>query len=134
MDPSRRDFLKVAAGTVGAGVLAGAGLQAGTRAVAAAAGPETPYAQTVDIPIGWTDNKAGGAAIPPGQTQILNDATTWVQKSLNVNLVWDFIAPTANNAYDTKVSLVLASGSMPDVMVTNLQQFHRLANAGMLED
>src|SRR5258708_5714639 len=110
MNTRRRDFLKVAAGALGTGVLAGTGLQVGTtQAVAAADGPETPFAQTVDVHIGWTDAKAGGAAIPPGQTQIVNDATTWVQKSLNVNLVWDFIAPTANNAYDTKVSLVLAS-------------------------
>jgi hypothetical protein len=53
MDTSRRDFLKVAAGTLGACALAGTGLQAGGRAVAAADGPETPYAQTVDIHIGW---------------------------------------------------------------------------------
>jgi putative aldouronate transport system substrate-binding protein len=115
-------------------MLAGTGLHADAETVAASDSWNTPYAQTVDMHIGWSDLKSGGAALPAGQTQMANDATTYIQKALNINFIYDFITPGANNAYDTKVSLVLASGSIPDVMQANLGQFHRMANAGLLED
>ena len=95
--------------------------------------PYAPYALPVNIHVGWYDTQ-GGVNLPKGQTQENNQVLQYVQKRLNVRFTWDFVAPQANNAYDQKVSLVLASGQMPDVMWTNLQEFHKLANTGQLAD
>jgi len=116
--------------------MTGSAHQASTtrNAHAAAVTPaHAPSAAPVDIHVGWYDTQ-GGVNLPKGQTQENNQVVQYVQNRLNVRFTWDFVAPQANNAYDQKVSLVLASGQMPDVMWTNLQEFHKLANAGQLAD
>jgi len=139
MTRSSRIILSVAlAGALIAGLtpMTGSAHQASTtrNAHAAAVTPaHAPSAAPVDIHVGWYDTQ-GGVNLPKGQTQENNQVVQYVQKRLNVRFTWDFVAPQANNAYDQKVSLVLASGQMPDVMWTNLQEFHKLANAGQLAD
>ena len=49
-----------------------------------------------------------------------------------MEFVYDF--SVASDTYETKVSMAITSGEMPDVMTVTESQFRQLAAAGAIED
>lgn len=94
-------------------------------------GPFAAYEDTVTITLGRQG--VSGNNLPAGDTLEDNDYVTYVEDRLNVDIKYDFSVEDLD-AYNQKVTLAIASNSIPDVMVVDEQQFHRLAKAGMLAD
>lgn len=94
-------------------------------------GPFAAYEDTVTITLGRQG--VSGNNLPAGDTLEDNDYVTYVEDRLNVDIKYDFSVEDLD-AYNQKVTLAIVSNSIPDVMVVDEQQFHRLAKAGMLAD
>lgn len=77
------------------------------------------------------------ANLPKGDTISKNKYLDIVKQSLNIDVKYAWIAGSATDplAYTTKVNLVIASGSMPDVMyIDNPVQLNQLVKGDMLAD
>ncbi len=94
-------------------------------------GPFTKYDETVTISLGRQG--VAGNNLPDGDTLESNDYLKYVEDRLNVKVNYEFSVEDLD-AFNQKVSLTIASNSIPDVMVVNEQQFKRLAQADMLAD
>jgi len=94
-------------------------------------GPFAKYEDTVTITLGRQG--VSGNNLPSGDTLEDNEYIRYVEERLNVDIKYEFSVEDLE-AYNQKVTLAIASNSIPDVMVVNEQQFHQLAKANMLAD
>jgi len=94
------------------------------------ADPYGPVAKPVTITIG--KNASQNTDLPAGSTIEDNELTRYISQKLNVTFkdAWQ----ASGDGYTQKVSLTLASGDLPDVMVVNKQQLVQMTNAGLIED
>lgn len=72
--------------------------------------------------------------LPSPDTLNSNGYLRMIKQSLNIDVKYQKIVGTGLD-YDTQINLILASGSMPDVMyISNETQLKQLSDAGMLAD
>ena len=96
---------------------------------AVATGPFGRFPNTVSMTIGRP--MVGDPAFDEGQDMENNIFIDLIKESLNIEITYDWLV--AGEGYETRISLVLASGDMPDVMlVNNRQQLNQLFESGML--
>ncbi|MDO5423012.1 MAG: extracellular solute-binding protein [Eubacteriales bacterium] len=88
-----------------------------------------PMEETVTIHIGRSED--ANASYLSGQDSLNNYVNDYIRESLNVEFVYDF---SVASDYETKVSMAIASGSMPDVMIVTASQLRELQMAGAVED
>lgn len=93
--------------------------------------PFAKYEETVTVTLGRQG--VSGNNLPAGDTLEDNEYIRYVEERLNVDIKYDFSVEDLD-AYNQKVTLAIASNNIPDVMIVNEQQFHRLAQANMLAD
>ena len=93
--------------------------------------PFGKYEETVTVTLGRQG--VSGNNLPAGDTLEDNEYVRYVEERLNVDIKYDFSVEDLD-AYNQKVTLAIASNNIPDVMIVNEQQFHRLAQANMLAD
>ncbi|CAK4836540.1 unnamed protein product [Aphanomyces euteiches] len=109
--------------------------EAGTSAAPATANGATDpfgrYDETVTVTVG-----AGGANAADdahGETMENNQYLKMLESRTNIKVKYSWLVDDAN--YDQKVTLAIASGDIPDVMVVRKQsQLNQLVEAGMVED
>lgn len=93
-----------------------------------------PYApvsdETIVIHVGREET--ANTVYEDGEDSQNNYIVDYLEKQLNVEYVYDFSTDTAS--YATKVSMAIASDSMPDVMNVNYLQLVQLVEAGAIED
>ena len=94
------------------------------------ADPFGPVSEPVTLHVGRGDSSS--TTYPDGQTSTDNFYIDFFEETLNVNYEFDFAVDGSN--YETKVSMAIASGDMPDVMVVTEAQLRQLVNAGAVED
>jgi len=104
---------------------------AGSNEAAVEDGPFAAYEDTVTITLGRQG--VSGNNLPAGDTLEDNEYLRYVEERLNVDIKYEFSVEDLD-AYNQKVTLAIASNSIPDVMIVNEQQFHQLAKADMLAD
>lgn len=92
--------------------------------------PYGPMEKTVTISIGKSAPQ--DPKLASGNTVEDNELTRYISEKLNVKYVdaWQAIG----DAYVQKVSVILASGDIPDVMAVNQKQLSQMAEAGLIED
>lgn len=104
---------------------------ADSNAGSAEDGPFGKYDDTVTITLGRQG--VSGNNLPAGDTLENNQYLKYVEDRLNVKIKYDFSVEDLD-AYNQKVTLAIASNSIPDVMIVDEQQFQRMAKADMLAD
>ena len=108
---------------------AGGGGAADDATGVATTGPFGRFPETVSMSIGRfmvTD-----PAFDEGQDMENNIFIDLIYESLNIAITYDWLV--AGDGYETRISLVMASGDMPDTMyVNNRQQLNQLFESGML--
>ena len=107
----------------------GLALLSSSAAFAAEVDPYGPLPETVTIHVGRSED--ANASYLPGQDSYNNYLVNYIKESLNVDFVYDF---SVASDYETKVSMAIASGDIPDVMFVTAAQLRELAMAGVLED
>ena len=96
-------------------------------------GPVDPYgpvSEGVTIHIGRTEDTS--ASYLAGQDSANNYLVSYISEQLGVEYVYDFSVPT--DSYETKVSMAITSGEIPDVMAVTESQLRQLVAAGAVED
>lgn len=114
---------------------------ASPSASAAASASASPAAQAAD-PLGKYDPPINVSAVRIAQTSMKYengdtiDNNAWIKlyaDKLGINLKYDWVVPD-QAAYDQKMNITIASGSLPDIMSVNATQFKDLSNNGQLAD
>ncbi|RKP55584.1 extracellular solute-binding protein [Cohnella endophytica] len=97
-----------------------------------AKGPFSKYELTVPIRIGTSVDPADNS-LPAGDTPGDNMYSRYVKDQLNIetNVLWFGLD---GKDYDQKVSLSIASNSLPDALTVNDTQLREMVKAGMLQD
>ncbi len=65
-----------------------------------------------------------------GETIENNRYTQWFKEALNIELKYDWVAK--GDAYDTKLNLAIASGTLADIMLVTSEQAQQLYKAGKI--
>lgn len=95
-----------------------------------AADPFGPVSEAITLHVGKSED--AGCKYVSGETATENYFIRYLQDVLNIEYAFDFVVPT--DAYETKVSMAIASGEIPDVMTVNPYQLQQLVDAGAVED
>jgi putative aldouronate transport system substrate-binding protein len=74
----------------------------------------------------------GSALLPEGESIEDNRALRYIEETLNLDITFDWVAPS--DTFLDRLSLAIASGEIPDVMVVDALQLQQLTEAGALED
>lgn len=91
------------------------------------------FDKPVDVHIGFSVDPTD-KTLPEGDSVDNNQYTRYLKDNYNINIVVDWTAATGND-YNQKVSLSIASGSLPDGLVVNDRTYMtKAAAAGMLYD
>ena len=88
-----------------------------------------PMDETVTIHVGRSED--ANAQYLDGQDSLHNYLTDYIREKANVDFVYDF---SVSSDYETKVSMAIASGDIPDVMFVTASQLRELAEADAVED
>ncbi|MFS0723129.1 extracellular solute-binding protein [Paenibacillus sp. 1P07SE] len=94
-------------------------------------GPFEKYEDTVTITL--ARQGVSGNNLPAGDKLEDNLYLKYVEDRLNVDIKYEFSVED-QEAYNQRVTLAIASDNIPDVMIVDEQQFHRMAKADMLAD
>lgn len=91
----------------------------------------TPYEETVTFTKGMQIS-TGGENFPEGDDYLNNDYTRYVKETVNVQpeIAWEVDA----NNYEQKVSLSIASGDIPDIMIVGRQTYKQLVENDLIWD
>lgn len=83
----------------------------------------TPYEETVTFTKGMQIS-TGGENLPEGDDYLNNDYTRYVKETVNVQpeIAWEVDA----NSYEQKVSLSIATGDIPDMMIVDRTVYKQL--------
>lgn len=110
---------------------AAASEETGQTAVAEAeVDPYGPVSEPVTLHIGRSEDTS--VSYLDGQDSSNNYLVNHISEQLGVEFVYDF--SVASDTYETKVSMAITSGEMPDVMTVNESQLRQLVAAGAVED
>ncbi|MDR1947879.1 MAG: extracellular solute-binding protein [Spirochaetaceae bacterium] len=91
------------------------------------------FTKPVDVHIGMAVDSID-TTLPPGDTAQNNQYTRYLRDKYNINVIVDWTAQTGPN-YDQKVSLAIASDTLPDALVVNSQSYMlKAAKSDMLYD
>lgn len=96
----------------------------------AEADPYGPVSEAVTLHVGRGEDT--NASYLDGQDSLNNYLVNYISEKLGVEFVYDF--SVASDTYETKVSMAITSGEMPDVMVVTESQLRQLVAAGAVED
>lgn len=96
----------------------------------AAVDPYGPVSEAVTLHIGRSEDT--NASYLEGQDSLNNYLVNHISEKLGVEYVYDF--SVASDTYETKVSMAITSGEMPDVMTVTESQLRQLVAAGAVED
>ena len=93
--------------------------------------PFGKYNELVTVTIG--DLKPNSTNLRPGETIEDNLFLKHLEERMNIKVKYDWLVPT--DSYDQKVSLIITSGEIPDIMrVRNINQLNQLVESGMVEE
>lgn len=92
--------------------------------------PYGPVSEAVTLHVGRSEDT--NASYLDGQDSLNNYLVNYISEQLGIEFVYDF--SVANDTYETKVSMAITSGEMPDVMTVTESQLRQLAAAGAVED
>ena len=95
----------------------------------AEADPYGPVSEAVTLHVGRGEDT--NASYLDGQDSLNNYLVNYISEKLGVEFVYDF--SVASDTYETKVSMAITSGEMPDVMVVTESQLRQLVAAGAAE-
>ena len=91
-----------------------------------------PYAEPVTVTFGRYGSVTD-PAFPEGESIDSNAYTNWIKEQFNIELKTGWLVSTAD--FDTKISLAMATGELPDIfMVRNKVQLTQLIEGGMVAD
>ncbi|GHT59303.1 hypothetical protein FACS1894109_14960 [Spirochaetia bacterium] len=91
------------------------------------------FTKPVDVHIGMAVDPID-TTLPAGDTPANNQYTRYLRDKYNINIIVDWTAASGPN-YDQKVSLAIASNSLPDALVSNSQTYMlKAAQSDMLYD
>ena len=93
--------------------------------------PYEPYDETVTVRL-VKGGQEGASLLPEGETIEDNRALQYIEDTLNINVVYNWLAPS--DSYNDKLNLTIASGDIPDMMIVNPLQLQQLTVAGAIED
>ncbi|HEY5586149.1 MAG TPA: hypothetical protein VIK78_16865 [Ruminiclostridium sp.] len=75
---------------------------------------------------------------PEGESNENNDILTWVKDNMNIDIKYEWTASDQNNAYDSKLNLLIASNEIPDFLSIGgpnaAQMLKKLIDADMIQD
>lgn len=94
--------------------------------------PYAPMEENVTITIG--KEVSSSPKLGPNSTIEDNDLTRYLSKKLNITYVDDWQASDVQDAYKTKISISLASGTIPDVLVVDRRQLAQMVESDLIED
>lgn len=94
------------------------------------ADPFGPVSESITLHVGKSED--AGCKYVSGENATENYFIRYLQDVLKIEYAFDFVVPT--DAYETKVSMAIASGEIPDVMTVNAYQLQQLVDAGAVED
>lgn len=129
----KRVLVGMLAGTMLAGTLAGCnnGNTTSTQEdVKAAEGPFGKYEEMVEFNV--ARSVGSEVKFAPGEDIEHNAWADLYRDELGINLKYAWTVP--ENQYDQKVSLIIASKDIPDMMPVKLKDYYKLADAGLIED
>lgn len=92
--------------------------------------PYGPVSEPVTLHIGRSEDTS--VSYLDGQDSSNNYLVNYISEQLGIEFVYDF--SVASDTYETKVSMAITSGEMPDVMTVNESQLRQLVAAGAVED
>lgn len=92
--------------------------------------PYAPLKEKTTISLGRSED--ANAKYESGETSADNYITKHLSQKLNVDYSQAWVA--TGDAYLQKVSLIIASGQLPDAMTVNESQLRQLVKAGLIED
>jgi multiple sugar transport system substrate-binding protein/putative aldouronate transport system substrate-binding protein len=91
------------------------------------------FTKPVDVHIGMSVSPID-TTLPPGDTAQNNQYTRYLRDNYNINVIVDWTAAEGND-YNQKVSLAIASNTLPDALVFNSQSYLiKAAKSEMLYD
>jgi putative aldouronate transport system substrate-binding protein len=93
--------------------------------------PYAAYPETVTVRV-VKGGQEGASLLPEGESIEDNQALKYIEDTLNIDVVYDWIAPS--DGFTDKLNLTIASGQIPDLMIVNPLQLQQLAEAGAIED
>lgn len=93
------------------------------------ADPYGAMPETVTLHVGRSED--ANASYLSGQDSLNNYLVDYIKEQLNVDFVYDF---SVASDYSTKVSMAIASGSIPDIMFVTASQLRELVAADAVED
>ena len=106
-----------------------AGMLLSNSVWAADADPYGAMPETVTLHVGRSED--ANASYLSGQDSLNNYLVDYIKEQLNVDFVYDF---SVASDYSTKVSMAIASGSIPDIMFVTASQLRELVAADAVED
>ena len=92
--------------------------------------PYGPVSEPVTLHIGRSEDTS--VSYLDGQDSSNNYLVNYISEQLGIEFVYDF--SVASDTYETKVSMAITSGEMPDVMTVNESQLRQMVAAGAVED
>lgn len=94
--------------------------------------PYAPYPETVTVRVVKGGQETANL-LPEGETIEDNRALQYIEDTLNIDVVYDWISPSGT-AFEDKLNLTIASGQIPDLMIVTPLQLQQLTEADAIED
>lgn len=91
-----------------------------------------PYPETVTVRV-VKGGQESANLLPEGESIEENQALKYIEDTLNIDVVYDWISPSGAS-YEDKLNLTIASGQIPDLMIVTPLQLQQLAEADAIED
>lgn len=104
--------------------------ETGENVSSAEVDPYGPVSESITLHIGRSEDPNNQYL--PGQDSANNYLVNYISEQLGITYEYDFSVPT--ETYDTKVSMAITSGEIPDVMIVNDSQLRQLVAANAVED
>jgi ABC-type glycerol-3-phosphate transport system substrate-binding protein len=91
-----------------------------------------PYPETLTVRV-VKGGQESANLLPEGESIEDNRALKYIEDTLNIDIVYDWISPSGAS-YEDKLNLTISSGQIPDIMVVNPLQLQQLTEADAIED
>jgi putative aldouronate transport system substrate-binding protein len=91
-----------------------------------------PYPETLTVRV-VKGGQESANLLPEGESIEDNRALKYIEDTLNIDIVYDWISPSGAS-YEDKLNLTISSGQIPDIMVVNPLQLQQLSEADAIED
>jgi len=94
--------------------------------------PYGPLAERITLSIGREETP--NVMFEPGEDSFNNYIVRFLSEQLNIDYHYEFSTDSANQGYEMRVSMQIASGDIPDVMTVTYPQLRQLVDAGLIAD